>query len=92
MTDLHPPRQERCDTCRYWESYSSDPDHVEKYPNSKDAGHCRRFPPQLMADAERSEEVDDTTSAWTGWFPETQNYEWCGEWAPERSTPVAVPS
>jgi hypothetical protein len=37
----------------------------------------------MIADIEFSESIDETTGAFTGFFPETQRWEWCGEWAPQ---------
>ena len=71
-------RPDRCETCRYWESRADG-----EYPEHKDTGDCHRFPPRMTTDIEFSESIDETTGAFTGFFPETQCWEWCGEWAPQ---------
>src|SRR5258705_9165918 len=75
-----------CKTCRFW--------HQER--------ECHRFPPVIIARYEaididvdlhvklRSHDADNGPIG--GFWPATSANSWCGEWVPERSTPVAAPS
>lgn len=79
------PAHERCETCRYW-----DPLAPETESEAADArqftqrlaihGLCRRFPPQVYPGNPGGD------------HPLTGYRFWCGEWAPERSTPTEVPA
>jgi len=64
----------RCEVCVYWTPAPR--------PNDRDpglVGVCQRYPPRTIADADLAASVDDTTSPFTGFFPETMSAEWCGE-------------
>lgn len=56
-------REERCEECRFWHS-----EHDDK-------GVCRRYPP-VVAATKRQQEIGET---FEGWFPVTEDWQWCGE-------------
>lgn len=63
-------RQERCETCRFWEE-----------GDSRGVGECHRLPPSLI----EGQFVDRTDVVFPKEprrrvFPETDNGDWCGEW------------
>lgn len=66
--------QPRCETCRFWQVDAED----DRSPG--EIGACHRYPPRFLPDSHLADSIDGTTSAFTGFFPETMAGEWCGEW------------
>jgi hypothetical protein len=59
-------RAKRCETCLFWELLGEV--HVED-------GECHRFPPVLAPQPQQQ-----VQGCWDGVWPNTQSFEWCGEW------------
>jgi hypothetical protein len=64
----------RCEIRLYWT-----PAPMPSDRESGLVGVCQRYPPPTIADADVAASIDDTTSPFTGFFPETMSVEWCGE-------------
>src|SRR5690348_2730628 len=74
-TKRRPPENsapsEACENCRFWEVDMFETDRV---------GNCRRYPPKFISDGELARSIGEDCSVFTGFFPETASWEWCGEW------------
>lgn len=75
--------EECCRNCRFWDEHHQS---SEIHGELNAYGDCRRFPPQaklidLKIETPISER--DLLEVVFG-FPESQAYEWCGEWQPAR--------
>ncbi len=60
-------RQERCETCRFWE---------EGIADAVAWGTCKRFPPQKI----EFTVFDEGGCVHEGRWPDTEKDSWCGEW------------
>ena len=84
-----PMREERCETCRFWDNESKQ---MRISEHGGESGACRRLPPvvsglyceslQLHA-AGRSRDEIEPHHAIDGVFPHTSKDDWCGEWKPK---------
>ena len=71
MKPYHIKKQERCDSCHYWEDHCDDEDAKPR------TGACCRFPPQHTRESEEDEPMI------MGWdYPVTGGHWWCGEYRP----------
>lgn len=63
---------ECCGKCRFW----SPPTENQLAENAESDGECLRYPPTLVM----------TDAGLENWFPDTADFDWCGEYQP--SEPV----
>jgi hypothetical protein len=64
-------RTERCENCLFWDKW-----------DGVDQGRCRRYPPVLMTLKAMAQVVDDE-DIYSGRYPETDTFDWCGEFQPK---------
>lgn len=62
-------RSESCKNCRFWENPG---------PDAVGWGTCRRYPPIKL----EFEEFDEGGTARVGQWPDTSEFDWCGEHKP----------
>lgn len=82
-------RPERCETCRFWESFAPDmtvQQMLERSADGHSSGTCRRYPPLHSLGSTFTQRPDLTLSSSADAFPETAHDDWCGEWQPKPET------